>query len=84
MRVELSPKAEKQLEKLERNPKLSDQIVEGLYTLGKNPLIGKPLEGKLEGLRSFRVGIWRIIHKLVKEQDLILIVRIGRRDDVYR
>jgi len=44
-------------------------------------LYGKPLQHSLLGLRSFRVGDYRVIFKL--ETDLIFVVYIGHRKQAY-
>jgi len=48
-----------------------------------NPtLYGKPLQYSLVGLRSFRVGEYRVIFRL--EESIIFIVFIGHRKNVYQ
>ena len=50
-------------------------------------LINKPasypiLKGKFSGLRKYRLGDYRVIYTLV--DDVVLILRIGHRRDIYK
>ena len=48
----------------------------------KNPAIaGYPLRRSLKGYRKLRVGDYRVIHKI--QNNLIIILKIGHRKDVY-
>lgn len=49
-----------------------------------NPLLGKPLQEPLKGLRSQRVGNLRIIYKIVKNELTILVISLEHRKHVYR
>ncbi len=44
---------------------------------------GKPLQYSLKGCRRLRFGDWRIIYKIEKEFQTILIVKIGHRREVH-
>lgn len=51
--------------------------------LAHNPILyGKPLQYSLLGLRSFRVGDYRVVFKL--ETNSIFIVYIGHRKHAYK
>jgi mRNA interferase RelE/StbE len=63
----------------EEAKRILDKIEEKLPIHAKNC---KVLRGKWEGLRSYRVGDYRIIFYLHLEE--ILILRIGHRKDVYK
>ena len=43
---------------------------------------GKPLQYSLKGCRRLRVGDYRIIY--IIEKDVVLIVKIGHRKEVYK
>ena len=44
-----------------------------------------PLKGKLAGLYKLRVfGKYRIIYDLQRDKQLIVVVRVGNRSDIYR
>ncbi len=43
---------------------------------------GKPLQYSLKGARRLRVGDYRVVY--VIEKDIVLIVKIGHRKEVYK
>lgn len=49
-----------------------------------DPLLGKPLQGPLKGLRSQRIGNLRIIYKIIKNELIILIINLEHRKNVYK
>lgn len=78
--VRLSNSAEKAYEKVER--RFKDNIKEAIRELSGNPLLGKKLKGEFEGLRSYRLGTFRIVYRSTRE--LLEVVYIDDRKDVYR
>ena len=49
-----------------------------------NPIsFGKPLRHSLRGLRRLRVDDYRVIYKIDEEVNLVIIVKIAHRKDVY-
>ena len=84
MKVELSLKAEKQLEKLNHDPDLQARLITAMEGLEESPFIGKPLEGERQGCRSLRIGEYRIIYETDLPSEVVLIIRIGKRSEVYR
>jgi mRNA interferase RelE/StbE len=60
------------------------RIVTAVEGLAENPNKGTALKGKWAGLRRFRVGNYRVIYALMREELLIAVVRVGHRKDVYR
>jgi mRNA interferase RelE/StbE len=49
-----------------------------------NPIeFGKPLQYSLKGLRRLRVEDYRIIYQIDNENQIVLIVKIGHRKEVY-
>lgn len=63
-------------------PSAKSKIREGLDHLLKNPHDGKPLKAELFGLRSFRVGRFRIVYKVSGR--ILEIVLIGLRETIYK
>ncbi|MBU2495171.1 MAG: type II toxin-antitoxin system RelE/ParE family toxin [Candidatus Omnitrophota bacterium] len=52
--------------------------------LSQDPLsLGKPLKGVFEGLHRYRFGDYRVIYFVNKKERAILILRIGKRKEVY-
>ena len=83
--VRFSSEAEKDFARLDQ--KLRRRILHRIEVLSANPFdpqIGKPLHG-LEGLRSSRVGGWRILYQVLKNpEDEIRIITIRPRGRAYR
>ena len=46
--------------------------------------VGQPLTGPLGKLWRYRVGRFRVVCDLQDEAVRVLVVRIGRQDEVYR
>ena len=65
------------------HPELKAKIRAALDTLRHEPTSGNPLRNDLSGLRSFRVGRFRIIYRDPSAGPLE-IVAIGPRKSVYQ
>lgn len=53
--------------------------------LSLDPLgFGKPLRYSLKGHRRLRVGNYRIVYRIVAEKNLIIIIAIKHRKEVYK
>ena len=52
--------------------------------IAKDPFSGKPLQGPLTGLRSYRVGTLRIIYQIIKGELIIIVLSIEHRKKVYQ
>ncbi len=64
------------------HPYLKKKVKTSLQTIVSDPYSGKPLRDELAGLRSFRVGRFRIIYR-ISGKKLIEIVAIGPRECIY-
>ena len=84
--VHLSNRAEKSLTEMHRsNPHVGIKIVAGLQFLAKDPIgLGMALTGNLKGNYKLRIGAYRVIYRVYKNELLISVVAIGHRRDVYR
>ncbi len=78
--VRLSNRAVKALESID--VRFKERLKEAIRELSRNPLLVKKLKGELAGLRSYRVGSFRIVYRFSKE--LLEVVYIDDRKDVYR
>ncbi|MBN1847465.1 MAG: type II toxin-antitoxin system RelE/ParE family toxin [Deltaproteobacteria bacterium] len=67
---------------LSLHPELKRKIKSTLKLLIVEPCSGKPLKDELEGLRSIRVGKFRIIYRLEDPME-IHFVAIGPRSMIY-
>lgn len=61
---------------------LADAVIEALSELEREPEIGHQLRGRLAGLRSYRVGVYRIIYEL-RDARTVRVVAIRHRGDAY-
>ncbi len=83
--IELSQNSAKILDKIkEKDKKNFEILVSHMKTLEENPEhSGKKLLGNLRGLYSYRAGDFRIIFQIRKESNIVFVITIGNRRDVY-
>ena len=62
---------------------LAEAVVDALGELERNPEAGHALRGRLTGLRSYRVGAYRIIYEL-RDTSTVRVVAIRHRGHAYR
>ncbi len=84
--IKVSSHAERYFKKLDK--KLRQRLKQELLVLGdcENPMDHKdvkPLTGDLRGFYRLRIGGYRIIFSVVKEQKIIAVVNIVPRGDAY-
>ena len=60
------------------------RLIQAIDNLLIQPYKGSQLKGDLTGLRRIRVGQYRIIYEIQKDELIILVVRIGHRKEIYR
>src|SRR4051795_11419386 len=58
---------------------LIDAVEDALRLLEREPTNGHELRGRLRGLRSLRVGSYRIVYQLVDDQTTVPVVAILHR-----
>lgn len=63
------------------HPDIKKKLKAGLKEIAVNPLSGKALKEELEGLRSFRVGKYRIVYR--EEPSALEIIAAGVRETIY-
>ncbi len=68
----------KKIDKKERN-----RIIDKLKDLANNPELGKPLTGKLAKLWSLRIGDYRVLYQIRRDELLIFVLKIGHRKNIY-
>jgi mRNA interferase RelE/StbE len=81
-RVVLARRARRDL--LELGWPLIDAVEEALGLLERGPGAGHALRGRLRGLRSLRVGAYRIVYQLADSDQTVRIVAIRHRSVAYR
>jgi mRNA interferase RelE/StbE len=63
---------------------LIDAIDDALGRLEREPAAGHELRGRLRGLRSLRVGSYRIVYQLVDDGQTVRVAAILHRSIAYR
>ena len=76
-RVELARRARKQIVGLDWP--VSDAVLEALGLLEREPEAGHLLRGRLGGLRSLRVGTYRLIYQVADDQRLVRVLGVRHR-----
>lgn len=82
MKLVVSPKASKHLEKI--GPMDRKKIARKIDNLKSSPLSGKQLQGEYMGLRSLRVWPLRIIYSFDPPSQIIEIIDVDYRGNVYQ
>lgn len=81
-RVVLARRARQEL--LDLSWPLIDAVEDALGLLEREPLAGHELRGRLEGLRSLRVGTYRVIYQLADAEHTVRVAAIRHRSIAYR
>lgn len=83
--IEFLPSAKKELKKLDFV--VQKQIKEKIVLLASDPdkLKNniKALKGEYSGKFRLRIGSYRVVFRIVEEQVVIIVIRIGHRKEVY-
>jgi len=76
--------AEDDLRRLDRS--VARRIISRIQWLAEHfdNLKPEPLTGTLSGFFKLRAGDYRIIYKVRKDENLIVVYRIGHRREVYK
>lgn len=79
--VRMSPKALKQLKKLDK--KHSKRLIIKIYELADNPI--PRTTQKLVAKRGYRirVGVYRILYEVNKNELIVHIIEVGHRKNIY-
>jgi mRNA interferase RelE/StbE len=81
-RVVLARSARRQLLALDGSR--IDAVEDALGLLTRDPLAGHELRGRLRGLRSLRVGSYRIVYQVVDDGHTVRVAAILHRSVAYR
>lgn len=79
--IRIEKKAQKELNKIPAEHQ--KRLIATLITITADPFVGKKMDGKFNGLYTYRVWPYRIIYKIYKEILLIVVIRVGHRQGVY-
>ena len=82
--VEITPEGLRHLDRLPENVRAA-ALEAILGPIAENPArLGRPLVGELEGLYSARRGDYRVIYEIDDDAQVVVILRVQHRRDVYR
>ena len=81
-RVVLARRARREL--LDLDWPLIDAVEQALGLLERDPHLGHPLRGRLRGLRSLRVGAYRVIYQVIDTDQTVRVAAIRHRSIAYR
>lgn len=65
------------------HPTIKRKVRAALQAIVEVPASGKPLKEELAGLRSYRIGRFRIVYRIAENRS-IEIVAIGPRSYIYQ
>jgi mRNA interferase RelE/StbE len=81
-RVELVRRARQEI--LDLDWPLASAVDEALGLLEREPEAGHALRGRLHGLRSLRVGAFRIVYQINERSQVIRVLAVRHRAVAYR
>jgi mRNA interferase RelE/StbE len=81
-RVVLARRARQEL--LDLSWPLIDAVEDALGLLEREPLAAHELRGRLGGLRSLRIGTYRLIYQLADGEQTVRVAAIRHRTIAYR
>lgn len=82
-RVEYATGVAKDLKPLPK--KVRQRALDAVEThLARDPYQGKALSGAYKGLYRFRIGDYRIVYSIEKDELVVFVLRIRHRRDAYR
>ncbi len=79
--IKLTAKAKRELKNLSKLDRL--QVGEIIEELKEDPLMGKPLSRELIRKFSYRVGVYRVMYLVERQDKLVTILSAGHRGTVY-
>jgi len=65
-------------------PAMRRRLIVALERLKSKPHSGKKLRGELEGLFSLRIGAMRAVYGVDTERNVVVVLAIGPRGDIYK
>lgn len=83
-KLELTRRAAKELEAVHAaDRKLYRRFILAFEAIARSPLDGKPLHGELRGLRSYRLGSYRVLYEIRRARLLVVVIDLGHRREIY-
>jgi len=78
--IRFTPRFLKNIKVLDRE--IQVRILREINILKTNPYVGKPLRSEWKGIYSLRIGDYRVLYQIKKNEVFLLVV--GHRKRVYR
>lgn len=79
--IQVTAKAKRELKNLSKLDRL--QVGEIIEDLKGDPLMGKPLSRELIRKFSYRVGVYRVIYLVNRQDKVLTILSAGHRGTIY-
>ena len=64
-------------------PELKRPIKSALQALGRDPVLGEPLQRELEGIWKYRVRRFRIVYAVDRGARVLRVFAVGHRRTIY-
>jgi len=64
-------------------PEVKRSVRNALRALGRDPDLGQPLRGELQGLWRYRVRRFRIVYALDRSTRVLRVLAVGHRERIY-
>lgn len=77
-----SPQAQKELKTIKKLYR--DVLVQAVQELKDDPFVGKPLVEEYSGRYTYKIGVYRIIYIINKNDQTVFILTAGHRSTVYK
>lgn len=81
-KLKLTARAKKELKNLKKTHQ--EALTAVLEETKEDPLAGKNLTRELTNKYSLRVGIYRLIYKINKEDKIVTVLTAGHRSTIYK
>ncbi len=84
--IKFEEKAKKEFSKLDKQTqvKIRDYLKERITGSDNPGSFGYPLRGNLSGLWKYRIKDYRIVARIIDDQFVVLVVRLGHRAKIYK
>lgn len=80
--ISVSKRFKKRLKKLPKN--IKKRVLKKVKSLKSRPNLGKTLKADLKGIRSLRIGDYRVLYEIIRDDSNILLLTVQHRKKVYQ
>ena len=84
MNVEISEAAKRDIRRLDKP--VARRVIMRLSWFADNidDLIPMPMKGKWSGFFKLRIGDYRVLYEIIENENLIFVIQVGHRREIYR